>query len=80
MSKLNRKVVLITGASEGAEHVFITEHRQETLDEPIKKISTIVPLTWTGMPDKTVKTAVFRTSDDSSYITRIKLFVDGGKE
>ncbi|CAF0890377.1 unnamed protein product [Adineta steineri] len=126
MSKLNRKVVLIAGASERAEHAFITGRRQEMLDEAVNKISStimadldnlcnvikkekgrldivtvmfrdvansevtestfitdliaIVPLAWTGMPDKTVKTAVFRTSDDSSYITRIKLFVDGGKE
>ncbi|CAF1394616.1 unnamed protein product [Adineta steineri] len=126
MSKLNRKVVLIAGASERAEHAFITGRRQEMLDEPVKKISStimadldnlcnvikkgkgrlnivtiifrdvvdsdvtkstfitdliaIVPLTWTGMPDRTIKTAVFRASDDSSYITRIELFVDGGKE
>lgn len=51
MSKLNRKIALITGSSEGiglaiaqrfiaegVEHVFITGRRQETLDEAVKTI------------------------------------------
>ncbi|CAF1596358.1 unnamed protein product, partial [Adineta ricciae] len=51
MSKLNNKIALITGASEGIglaiaqqfiiegiEHIFITGRRQQTLDEAIRKI------------------------------------------
>ncbi|CAF4795103.1 unnamed protein product, partial [Rotaria sp. Silwood2] len=51
MGKLDRKIAVITGASEGiglaiaqrfitegAEHVFITGRRQEALDEAVKNI------------------------------------------
>jgi NAD(P)-dependent dehydrogenase (short-subunit alcohol dehydrogenase family) len=37
-----------------------------------------VPLGRLGQPEETAKAAVFLASDDSSFVTGIELFVDGG--
>jgi NAD(P)-dependent dehydrogenase (short-subunit alcohol dehydrogenase family) len=36
------------------------------------------PMNRLGTPDEIAKAAVFLASDDSSYVTGIELFVDGG--
>src|SRR5215813_847801 len=43
-----------------------------------KMIAATVPLGRFGRPDEIAKAVVFLASDDSSYITGIELFVDGG--
>jgi len=50
----------------------------ETGQQRKKMISTMVPLGRFGKPDEIAKTVVFLASDDSSYVTGIELFVDGG--
>src|SRR3989442_699247 len=50
----------------------------ETGEQRKKMISTMVPLGRFGTPDEIAKAVVFLASDDSSYITGIELFVDGG--
>ncbi len=50
----------------------------ETGEQRKKMISSATPLGRLGIPDEIAKAVVFLASDDSSYITGIELFVDGG--
>jgi NAD(P)-dependent dehydrogenase (short-subunit alcohol dehydrogenase family) len=53
-----------------------------TNEEEVRKFKTslasTVPMGRLGTPDEIAKAAVFLASDDSSFITGIELFVDGG--
>ena len=51
---------------------------QEQLDQFKTSFVSAVPLGRVGSPDEVAKVASFLASDDSSYITGIELFVDGG--
>jgi NAD(P)-dependent dehydrogenase (short-subunit alcohol dehydrogenase family) len=46
--------------------------------EAIAQILSSVPMGRIGEPEEIAKAAVFLASDDSSYVTGIELFVDGG--
>jgi NAD(P)-dependent dehydrogenase (short-subunit alcohol dehydrogenase family) len=50
----------------------------ETGQQRAKTIAATVPLGRFGRPDEIAKAVTFLASDDSSYVTGIELFVDGG--
>lgn len=50
----------------------------ETGQQRLKMLSAIVPMGRLGKPDEIAKAVVFLASDDSSYVTGVELFVDGG--
>jgi NAD(P)-dependent dehydrogenase (short-subunit alcohol dehydrogenase family) len=55
--------------------VLQTDERIEQLK---KNLVSIVPLGRMGSHDEVAKAVSFLASDDSSYVTGIELFVDGG--
>jgi len=48
------------------------------IEEFTAQAAAVTPLGRAGTPDEIAKTVVFLASDDSSFITGIELFVDGG--
>jgi NAD(P)-dependent dehydrogenase (short-subunit alcohol dehydrogenase family) len=51
---------------------------QEQIEQFKRSFVSTVPLGRMGSPDEVAKAASFLASDDSSYVTGIELFVDGG--
>jgi NAD(P)-dependent dehydrogenase (short-subunit alcohol dehydrogenase family) len=51
---------------------------EEQVEQFKKSALNSVPLGRVGNPDEIAKAVAFLASDDSSYITGIELFVDGG--
>ena len=50
----------------------------EAGQDRLKSLSSVVPMGRMGSGDEIAKAAVFLASDDSSFVTGIELFVDGG--
>ena len=51
---------------------------EEQAEQLLTNIVSTVPLGRMGSPEEVAKAALFLASDDSSYVTGIELFVDGG--
>jgi NAD(P)-dependent dehydrogenase (short-subunit alcohol dehydrogenase family) len=55
-----------------------TYERRQSADVIARIVSTI-PMGRMGEPEEVAKAALFLASDDSSFVTGIELFVDGGR-
>jgi NAD(P)-dependent dehydrogenase (short-subunit alcohol dehydrogenase family) len=51
---------------------------KEQVDTIVASILPLIPVGRFGHPEEIAKTVLFLASDDSSYITGVELFVDGG--
>ena len=47
--------------------------------DAIARLVSTIPMGRMGEPDEIAKAAVFLASDDSSFVTGIELFADGGR-
>ena len=47
--------------------------------EAVARIVSTIPMGRMGSPEEIAKAALFLASDDSSFVTGIELFVDGGR-
>ena len=78
---LKERKIRVNAISPGPIDTPVYNHLAQT-EEQIRQLKTnlaaSVPLGRMGNPDEIAKAALFLASDDSSYITGIELFVDGG--
>jgi len=74
---LKHRKIRVNAVSPGAIDTPMTR-TTEGSQELIRHFLRTIPMERMGGPDEVAKAVVFLASDDSSYITGIELFVDGG--
>jgi NAD(P)-dependent dehydrogenase (short-subunit alcohol dehydrogenase family) len=78
---LKERKIRVNALSPGPIVTSVLKNVAKSDEEEEKILASLAALTVmnrTGTPDEIAKAAVFLASDDSSYVTGIDLFVDGG--
>jgi len=75
-SELKERRIRSNVVSPGPIHTPLMSHQPP---EAIARMVSTIPLGRIGQPDEVAKAALFLASDDSSFVTGIELFVDGGR-
>jgi NAD(P)-dependent dehydrogenase (short-subunit alcohol dehydrogenase family) len=80
-SELRERKIRVNTVSPGYTDTPIFETMgwpKEQVDTIVTNILPFIPVGRFGRPEEIAKTVLFLASDDSSYITGVELFVDGG--
>jgi len=77
---LRQRKIRVNAVSPGSidTPIFKPVLNQQQIEEFWKNALKAIPMGRMGSPDEIAKAVSFLASDDSSYITGIELFVDGG--
>jgi NAD(P)-dependent dehydrogenase (short-subunit alcohol dehydrogenase family) len=79
--ELKHRKIRVNAISPGPIHTALIDtlvQSEEQAERLKASIMGTIPLGRMGNPDEVAKAALFLASDDSSYVTGIELFVDGG--
>ena len=79
---LQARQIRVNAVSPGPTNTPLLNNLGQTEEQSkqiVRSLVTTVPLGRLGDPDEIAKAVVFLASDDSSFITGIELFVDGGQ-
>jgi NAD(P)-dependent dehydrogenase (short-subunit alcohol dehydrogenase family) len=77
-TELRHRKIRVNAISPGPVDTPILDKGGLTRERINEYVVASVPMGRVGTPDEVAKAAVFLASDDSSYVTGIELFVDGG--
>jgi NAD(P)-dependent dehydrogenase (short-subunit alcohol dehydrogenase family) len=78
---LQARKIRVNAVSPGPTNTLFQSHLGLTEEQRKQTVTSVppIPLGRLGDPDEVAKAVVFLASDDSSFITGIELFVDGGQ-
>jgi NAD(P)-dependent dehydrogenase (short-subunit alcohol dehydrogenase family) len=79
--ELKHRKIRVNAISPGPIHTSLIDtlvQSEEQAQRLRASVLSTIPLGRMGNPDEVAKAALFLASDDSSYVTGIELFVDGG--
>jgi NAD(P)-dependent dehydrogenase (short-subunit alcohol dehydrogenase family) len=75
---LKHRKIRINAISPGPINTPMLSEFRTQQAEQFKSLLSTIPMGRMGSPDEVAKAAVFLAPDDSSHVTGIELFVDGG--